>query len=138
MATKPRYLPAKINITYTEGDTGDLVFHFTDIVDLTSKDVRVQVRDEDYGILITKDSGDSVPSITIENWYEEEEDSDFDPDDSNNTWLGYTVTVLMESDDTKGHDSLTNIWEMEMYDADEINTLVNGKFVIIKEIVEHE
>lgn len=138
MATKPRYEPAKINITYTEGDTGDLVFLFSDVVDFTGKDVFMEVRDEDNNPIFSKDSGISDPTILIEDWL-----ADSDDEESSGAVLGSMVTIYMLSTDTKHHESLTHQWELEIYEHEgesdeEINTLVNGKFVITKEIADHE
>jgi hypothetical protein len=138
MNTKPRYIPATVNIDYKEGDTGDIVLLFSDVIDLSDKDLFAEVKDEDDIPIFTKDSANSAELIW-ENRYLEEDDSDFDPDASDNTFLGYRVAVLMKVEDTKHHESATHKWEIEMYGptSEDVYTIVKGAFVITKEIAEH-
>lgn len=142
MDTKPRYDPAVVNIEYKEGDTGDIVLLFSDVIDLdiVGRELFAEVRDEDDNPIFVKDSADSEPGIIWENRYAEEDDSDFDPLASTNTFIGYRVAILMKVADTKDHEGDTHKWEIEMYGptSEDVYTIVEGQFVITKEVAEHD
>lgn len=121
---KPRYLPYRVNLTVWEGDTGDIVLEVGDIIDFTDKNCRMQVRNEDYDLIFEKSSEGDSPSIFIE------------PQSDDST----LVIIRMLIPDTKGYNSEENTfsWELEIYNEDEVNTLLTGRFIIMKETVNYE
>lgn len=121
---KPRYLPYRVNLTVWEGDTGDIVLEVGDIADFTDKNCRMQVRNEDYDLIFEKSSEGDSPSIFIE------------PQSDDST----LVIIRMLIPDTKGYNSEENtfLWELEIYNEDEVNTLLTGRFIIMKETVNYE
>ena len=121
---KPRYLPYRVNLTVWEGDTGDIVLEVGDIIDFTDKNCRMQVRNEDYDLIFEKSSEGDSPSIFIE------------PQSDDST----LVIIRMLIPDTKGYNSEENtfLWELEIYNEDEVNTLMTGRFIIMKETANYE
>ncbi|MFA5759930.1 MAG: hypothetical protein WC942_11320 [Clostridia bacterium] len=121
---KPRYLPYRVNLTVWEGDTGDIVLEVGDIIDFTDKNCRMQVRNEDYDLIFEKSSEGDSPSIFME------------PQSDDST----LVIIRMLISDTKGYNSEENTfaWELEIYNEDEVNTLLTGRFIIMKETVNYE
>jgi hypothetical protein len=121
---KPRYLPYRVNLTVWEGDTGDIVLEVGDIIDFTDKNCRMQVRNEDYDLIFEKSSEGDSPSIFME------------PQSDDST----LVIIRMLIPDTKGYNSEENTfaWELEIYNEDEVNTLLTGRFIIMKETVNYE
>ena len=121
---KPRYLPYRVNLTVWEGDTGDIVLEVGDIIDFTDKNCRMQVRNEDYDLIFEKSSEGDSPSIFME------------PQSDDST----LVIIRMLIPDTKGYNSEENtfLWELEIYNEDEVNTLMTGRFIIMKETANYE
>ena len=84
----------------------------------------MQVRNEDYDLIFEKSSEGDSPSIFME------------PQSDDST----LVIIRMLIQDTKGYNSEENtfLWELEIYNEDEVNTLMTGRFIIMKETANYE
>lgn len=111
--TKNSYIATEISITRQEGDTGSIIFTVPAIIDLPEFTVVKFYVFRSGTAVITKELGDSSGTLNV---------------------AGQTITIDLESDDTKGYKG-TNKWELEISGNPdgEIITIGKGDFVVIKE-----
>jgi hypothetical protein len=106
------YLPGKpFKITRHEGDTADIVFTVTSSINLAGMDVLFQVRNA-YNDLVFSKSSAAGGGMVVD---------------------GQVVRVSLLPVDTTGFPG-THKWELQVSSSIRVQTLVNGPFIINKEV----